>query len=232
MQSPDISLFEDNRVKYADLSQTTYPYTVEYEYTINMRYLYSIPEFYLYDDDEISTQTESYSIIYPKELKPRYSLFKIDAAKDCDHGRQSRIDDVDVYEYETCKSLKRFSSRLDRTVPNIKAAPAEFEFDGYAGNMSTWEQYGRWQALLNKGRDVLPEPTKKKIREITKDLKTTEEKTRALYTYLQSKTRYVSIQLGIGGWQPFDATTVDQTGYGDCKALVKLYGSYAKRGRR
>src|SRR5688572_20209222 len=60
------SLFEDDRVKYADLSQTTYPYTVEIEYTLTMRYLYSIPDFYLYSDDEVATQKESFVIIYPK----------------------------------------------------------------------------------------------------------------------------------------------------------------------
>jgi hypothetical protein len=34
-----------------------------------------------------------------------------------------------------------------------------------------------------------------------------------------NKTRYVSIQTGIGSWQPFDADKVDRLSFGDCKAL-------------
>jgi hypothetical protein len=42
---------------------------------------------------------------------------------------------------------------------------------------------------------------------------------KALYAYLQSTTHYISIQLGIGGWQPLEAADVSRTGFGDCKAL-------------
>ena len=49
------------------------------------------------------------------------------------------------------------------------------------------------------------------------------EKIRVLYAYLREKTRYVSIQFGIGGFRPFPASQVDRTGFGDCKALSNYF---------
>ena len=37
---------------------------------------------------------------------------------------------------------------------------------------------------------------------------------------MQNKTRYISVQVGIGGWEPIAANKVDQVGYGDCKGLT------------
>ena len=37
---------------------------------------------------------------------------------------------------------------------------------------------------------------------------------------MQDKTRYISVQVGIGGWKPMLASDVDRLGYGDCKGLT------------
>lgn len=212
-----VSLFSDNRLKRADLSQGSYPYTVEFEYEIEEKQLYHLPSFYLYDDDEVSIVRSTYSVLYPVALKPRYKLFKIQepdvVQRDGKEGMQWSFENVIPQKFE------RLSQSYSEVVPNIQVAPNDFEFDGYRGKMDSWENFAKWIISLNKGRDVLPEQAKQTIRTLTANAKTDEEKVKILYEYLQSKTRYVSIQLGIGGFQPFEASLVDGKGYGDCKAL-------------
>lgn len=212
------SLYEDNRMKIADLSQEIYPYTVEFEYQVYRKVLYSIPGFTLYTDDEISSQLSSYSIIYPASLKPRYHLYKIEEPTKTVLADQ-RIQLDWTFKDIIPEKFEKWSPPINRVVPNVALAPSEFEFSGYKGNMSTWQGIGKWQILLNQGRDELPAETKLKVKQLTAGLKTDWEKIDVLYKYMQSKTRYVSVQLGIGGFQPIDARTVDQVGYGDCKAL-------------
>ena len=46
------------------------------------------------------------------------------------------------------------------------------------------------------------------------------EKAKIVYAFMQNKTRYISVQVGIGGWEPIAANKVDAVGYGDCKGLT------------
>ncbi len=103
--------------------------------------------------------------------------------------------------------------------PYVLLAPSDFEVQGYKGNMSTWENYGKFINQLLVGRDALPQDIKKKVHDLTDNLKDPRQKVYALYDYMQKNTRYISIQLGIGGWQPFAADFVATKRYGDCKAL-------------
>lgn len=212
------TLLSDDRLKRIDLSQAIYPYTVEYEYEIEFKFLYYIPSSW-WGGEHISHENASYQLIYPKDLKPRYQLVNSEVAP----LKESLPDNFEslTWKFKNLKptKLETMGPPMEEIVPHILVAPGAFEFSGYAGNMESWTSYGQWQQSLNKDRNQLPESTRQKIKDLTKGLSSTEEKVKAIYEYMQGKTRYVGIQLGIGGWQPFPASTVDETGYGDCKAL-------------
>ena len=237
-----VTLFSDDRLKSLDLTQAAYPYTVEFEYEIEYKFLYYIPSGW-WGGEKISHEHASYQLIFPKDLRPRYQLLNssVEAVKETlPDGFESL-----TWKFENLKpnQTEPMSPPQGELIPHLLVAPSKFEFSGYAGSLESWEEYGKWQLSLNKDRDILPEQTKQKIKELTKNLSTTEEKVKAIYEFMQSKTRYVGIQLGIGGWQPFPASVVDETGYGDCKALsnytvallkeagVKGYYSIIRAGR-
>jgi transglutaminase-like putative cysteine protease len=214
-----VTLYSDNRLKAANLSQGSYPYTVEYEYELEFKYLFVIPRFTLLTQEKMSVQHASYTLAYPPELKPKFKLLNLDqqpvisANTDGTNSMAWSFDNILPVKEEPQGPPD------DSFYPQILAAPSAFEYADYVGSLNSWTEFGKWIASLNAGRDQLPEATREKLRTITEGLKTTEEKSKAVYQFLQGKTRYVGIQLGIGGFQPFDASVVDETGYGDCKAL-------------
>ncbi|HTH58485.1 MAG TPA: DUF3857 domain-containing transglutaminase family protein [Cyclobacteriaceae bacterium] len=213
-----ITLLSDDRFKRVDMSQAIYPYTVEFEYEIEYSFLFYIPSSW-WGGPRVSHEHASYQLVYAEGLKPRYQLLNIESSpvvEKLDKGFESV-----TWKFENLRpsKIESYGPAMSEIVPHIVAAPNNFEFDGYAGNMETWQGFGQWISSLNKGRDVLPEETKQKVKSIVAGLRTNEEKVKALYEFMQNKTRYVSVQLGIGGFQPFEALTVDKYGYGDCKAL-------------
>jgi hypothetical protein len=90
---------------------------------------------------------------------------------------------------------------------------------------SNWQQMGTWYWNLEAGRLNASEGIKQKVAELTASASTSVEKMKALADFVQHNIRYVSIELGIGGWQPHAASDIFDHRYGDCKDKTNLFRS-------
>lgn len=106
-------------------------------------------------------------------------------------------------------------------MPSLEIVPEKFVYRGISGSFTNWKELGQWQYdKLNAGRQQLSPQTVASMKELTASITDPKAKARKVYEYMQGKTHYISIQVGIGGLQPFLASDVDAQNYGDCKALV------------
>lgn len=213
----DNTLAGDRRMKYHNFYYRAYPYTVEYETEVIDRETMFYPNWNPVMDKNISVEQSSMIVSVPADYAFRYKCYN------CIEPVITNSKEHKEYRWELNKFsavTKEFASpSWKKIVPYIVMAPSAFQIDDYKGDMTDWKELGKFTYSLNKGRDVLPENIKQKVHKLTDGLTTKEEKIKVLYTYLQDNTHYISIQLGIGGWQPFDANFVASKAYGDCKAL-------------
>lgn len=217
------SVFDDGRYKFVDASHNEYPYTIEYEYlkTSTMTMFYPT---WFFANFEKSTEKSVIEIITPTDIKVRYQVNNIDV-----EVSENIVEGKRVYfaSAENIKALveEPMQPKFGSVIPHIRFAPDKFGLGGYEGDMSSWKSLGQFNYELNKGRDELSKEMAEKVYELTANAFTKEEKIEVLYRYLQENMRYVSIQLGVGGWQTFDAKYVEKNKYGDCKALTNFMKS-------
>jgi len=89
----------------------------------------------------------------------------------------------------------------------------------------SWEQVGRWYAALEAPQRLPTPEVRRKAAELTAGRKTEIEKIEALYDFVATNFRYVSLSLGAGRYQPRQAGAVLQEQYGDCKDKHTLLAS-------
>jgi hypothetical protein len=216
--SDGFSLMIDTRYKTNDFYYRNYPYTVDYEEEDEIDGVLHFDDWFPAEASGMSVEHSKYIIIAPKSYQVRYKPLNCSIQPVI-----TETQDKKTYTWEitnvTAKSTESMGPSWSEIAPRVLIGPSDFEAEGYKGNMNSWENYGKFIYDLAKGRDVLPEGTKRKVHELTDNVKDPKQKISILYDYLQKNTHYVSIQLGIGGWQPFDATYVATKRYGDCKAL-------------
>ncbi|RXK82877.1 DUF3857 domain-containing protein [Filimonas effusa] len=222
----DGTLATDARYKSHDFNYHQYPFTVEYEDEVAYNGIYVLPQWQPVREGNIGVQLSrlvieadtSYQLRYKQSNYPGNPI--ITTAKNRTY----------VWEVKNLMPLipEPYQLPWEEVTPVVYLAPSVFEYSGYAGNMSNWQELGKFYLKLNQGRDVLPDQVKKEVHALADGITDNKEKIRVLYQYMQRNTRYISIQLGIGGLQPFDASYVAAKKYGDCKALSNYMTSLLK----
>ena len=114
-----------------------------------------------------------------------------------------------------------YSPSFSSLFPKVMMGLEIFHLEDVDGKAKTWKEFGQWYSdEILSGTTSLPDGTKEKMKVLIGDETDPIKKAQLIYDYVQKKSRYVSIQVGIGGWKPMFANDVDRLGYGDCKALT------------
>lgn len=214
----------DTKFRTADFGKKSYPYpyTIEFTCETRERNMMFYPKWMPTADPKTAVQKSVYRIKAPAGFKFRYKEYNGVA----EVLKSQDTDGADLYQW-TIENVPVSKPDIYPLYsgdfrPMVLAAPFDFEIQDYQGNFNSWEDLSKFYYTLNANRDVLPPATIEEIKTLIKGAKTEREKVLLIYKWMQGRSRYVSIQLGIGGWQTIDAATVAAKGYGDCKALTNF----------
>ncbi len=213
------TMYSDNRVKLIEYTPTSYPYTVVFESEITHSSTGFIPQWYPIANYSLSIQKSTYKVRNPLGLTIRKKENNIQNFNIQNLSNEEML----CYELTNQVATKYEKSSLPNfeISPNVLVALNEFTLKNVSGIANNWKDFGQWMYdKLLKGRSELSAATKAEIKDLVKEAKTDIEKAKIVYDYVQDRTRYIGVQIGIGGWSPIKATEVDKMGYGDCKGLT------------
>jgi len=209
------SLYTDNRVLYHDYTPRSYPYTIHYKSTVVHKNTAFLPSWYPIEGFFISTESSNLKITNESNVAVRVAeenLEKYNGISKSDLSYSAK--DLPAIRSEA------YSPNFNTYAPHVLMTLEKFEMVGVDGVNKDWSTFGKWmhdQLLADVGE--IPQTVKEEIKTLTQDLKTDREKAEVVYKFMQDRSRYISVQVGIGGWKPIDATEVHEKAYGDCKGL-------------
>ncbi|MFT3981956.1 MAG: DUF3857 domain-containing protein [Ferruginibacter sp.] len=212
------NLADDDRVKHHNFEHKTYPYTIEYETEEEFNGIFYLPAWVPVFDENVSIQSSSLKVVAAPDYQLRFKAYNYTGEPQVADVKKTKEYSWNVSKLPAVKSEPYIPAWFEIT-PTVFIAPSQFKMQQYEGSMNNWQEFGAFIYKLNANRDVLPVAVKQKVHALTDAVNDPAKKVDILYKYLQQNTRYISIQLGIGGWQTLDATFVAEKGYGDCKAL-------------
>ncbi|MCC6459082.1 MAG: DUF3857 domain-containing protein [Saprospiraceae bacterium] len=212
-----LTLADDLRYLLLDLRGHSLPFTFELEYTYRAKSAFFCPDYYpqpnFYTAVERSRCTvqvpEGNSLLYKPERSPEPVIAK---------GKNGTQHYTWTFQHLKAIADEPLNLSILHQAPFVRLHAQDFEISGFSGSFRSWDGFARWTHQMLSSLPPLAADVVSDIRRRTQG-QSELDKIRTVYRYVQNNTRYISVQLGIGGWKPFDPNFVHLKKYGDCKAL-------------
>lgn len=213
------TLYSDSRVKFLEHTPTSYPYTVLFESEYKNSSTGFIPKWFPIENYNLAIEKSVYVINNPQNIpfRKRNKNFVNFPIKNSSSNNNINY----TLTNQPAIRPEYYTLNFEELVPNMSVSLDSFSLKGIKGNAKNWEEFGKWMySNLISGKNQLPPSTISKVKQLVKDTNNPIEKAKIIYDYMQNKTRYISVQVDIGGWEPIAAYKVDEVSYGDCKGLT------------
>lgn len=213
------NMYADSRVLFLRYTPTTYPYIVVFTSETETGDSAFLPPWYPLGGYAESTQKSVLNIKFDPSNKPKYKVHNLEGH---DISISETPNDI-TFSASNLKAIRyeEHGPSINKVLPNITLGLDVFKLKGTSGAGKDWQEFGSWmnKSLLSDLNALSP-GTLTRVKSLAANETTNEGKARKIYQFVQDKVRYISIQIGIGGWKPMSASDVDKLSYGDCKALT------------
>ncbi len=210
------TLMSDIRLKHGSARHTVYPYTVEWTYEVRYTGFVDFP-YWNTTYGRMALEWARYEVVTQPGTPVQWAW--TNGGPEPEISRDERKEQhVWTLRNRLPRDLQPLSSgALARSYLVVNSPLFRMQ---EAGTLDSWQAFGTWSHRLWLDRQTLPAEEIAQVRSMTATAADTREKVAIIYRYMQSQTRYVSIQLGLGGWQTETAAATSVSKYGDCKALT------------
>ncbi|MHC5354502.1 transglutaminase domain-containing protein [Myroides sp. LJL115] len=218
----------DTRILTLEYKPVNFPVTFIFESELESRNTAFLPKWSPINYYNQSIIHSSFSIDSPLDLPIDAKLYNPDFVAINESITPNKVE-FSLHNFPALISESNTPSPTN-FLPKAIVSLQKIHLEGVNASFTSWEELGNWYYNnLIQGTETLSEQTKQKVDQLVLGVDDPIEKAKILYEYMQGRTRYISIQLGIGGWKPVEASEVDRLGYGDCKGLSNYYRALLKQ---
>jgi hypothetical protein len=210
------TLHSDAIHKYFTLDHFDYPFIIDVSFEKDYKSLFLWPAWM--PEGKYPVLTSDYKLILQSPVK-----FQTYTKGNINPPEISKTNNDSIYYWSLDSIPARPDEPLmapeDETQYQLLFAPKYFATAGVTGSLISWDTFAEWYRKLCRNKYDLERTVTYQIDKLIKNASSDREKIELIYAFMQDKTRYVSIDLGIGGWQPYSANEVYSNRFGDCKDL-------------